>query len=412
MALYDDLIFGLLPTSCVSSTLQTQSLARDPVDLTCGANASGFSAGSTWLGDKASAPANELPAAIREKLKMLSFVSILVVLVNHSATYSLVYDGVVMKQPSAVAEFFLHLWQGSFGRVNRLLFFSISGFLFFWTLKPEVAGFMDKWKKRLKSLLIPYLIWSFIGCVVFLLLCKIDATRQLIGRRIEIASYDWIQLLRLVLWNPIPYQLWYIRDLGALFILSPVIYVAARVMGWWLGIALILCWIFGFLPGWPEESGVAFFTVGAVIATERIVPSWNLRPWLIPSAAVWVLACVVNTALYTQGVPVSAIIKIGSLSGLVTVWGLIDYVSGTLRAAMSSAAAFTFFIYAAHEPLLGLVRKFIFKTIPFTGATSILAFLILPLITLAICISAGALLRASFPSVFGVLTGGRGQGKG
>jgi len=56
-----------------------------------------------------------------EKLTLLSFISIMVVFFGHSAPYSLICDGVEMKQPSAVAKFFFHLWDGSFGRVKYLL---------------------------------------------------------------------------------------------------------------------------------------------------------------------------------------------------------------------------------------------------------------------------------------------------
>lgn len=360
---------------------------------------------------KARSSNQDLPAAVREKLKLLSFVSILVVLFNHSATFSLVYNGVEMKQPSPVAEFLLHLWQGSFGRVNRLLFFSISGFLFFWTLKPELNGFVDKWRKRIRSLAVPYLIWSAAGLIGFMVLFHLDSTRQLMGRRIGIGSSDWPSLLRILVWDPIPYQFWYIRDLLALILASPVIYVAARVFGWWLGFGAIAAWVFGWLPTWPEENGITFFILGAVVATRGIVPQWNLRPWLVPCLCIWTVSCLLNTATAVQGAPVPAIIKLGSLFGLVTVWALIDFARGQFRKLLLQAAAFTFFVFAAHEPMLSTLRKAFFKVMPFDGFYSMVAFVIIPLATLAACLVAGWLLRRFSPGLFGVLMGGRGQGK-
>ena len=149
-----------------------------------------------------------LSLAIREKLRLLSFISILIVLFNHAAPFSLVYDGVLMKQPSPEADVWLTFCFSHLGRVNRPLFFFISGFLFFWTLKPGWSGFVHKWRKRVKSLLLPYLIWSLLSCVLFGLAYWLSPTRALIGQRMELAELTWLQWLGVWLWNPVAYQLW------------------------------------------------------------------------------------------------------------------------------------------------------------------------------------------------------------
>jgi peptidoglycan/LPS O-acetylase OafA/YrhL len=87
-------------------------------------------------------PPQPLSPVIQEKLRLLSFVSILIVLFNHAAPLSLVYDGVLTKQPSPEADVLLTFWLSHLGRVNRPLFFFISGFLFFWTLKPGWSGWL------------------------------------------------------------------------------------------------------------------------------------------------------------------------------------------------------------------------------------------------------------------------------
>ncbi len=371
--------------------------------------AAGYPAGVSAGTAPSSFGSLELPAAIREKLKLVSFISILVVLFIHAIRNSLVYGGVTMKQPSAFAEFFFHLSTESFGRVNRPLFFSISGYLFFWTLKPELSGFVEKWKSRLRSLVVPYLAWSLIGFVGFRLVCQTDFGRGLLGHKISLVDSNWVQMIRTVLWDPIPYQLWYIRDLCALILLSPLIYLGTRFLGWWLAAGVIVGWFNGWLPQWPDETGVAFFTLGAIVATRRVVPQWNLDSWLAPSLCVWTLACIMNSALHMQGITAPGIIKLGSATGLVSVWALVDRIRSIPRRYMSQAAAFTFFIYAAHEPLMGGIRQSLFKVVPFNGATLMASSLILPLVTLAICLCAGVVLRSRFPGAYGFLTGGRGQ---
>ena len=93
------------------------------------------------------------------------------------------------------------------------------------------------------------------------------------------------------------------------------------------------------------------------------------------------------------------------------VWCLVDRIRGLPRRYMSQAATFTFFVYAMQEPLMGALRKLLFKVVPFNGATSMASFVLMPLATLAICLCAGVFLRRRLPGLFGFLTGGRGQGK-
>lgn len=383
-----------------------------PVSLTAPSGAfisAGYPAGT---GEKAASSAAgfvELPAAIREKLKLLSFVTIVIVIFNHAVPYSLAYGAVEIRQPSALVEFLCRLWAVSFGRVSLMIFFLIAGYLFFWTLKPELSGFVEKWKKRLRSLVMPYLIWSVIGFAGFMLLYGMDGTRQLVGRRSSIAEGDWTQMLRTILWSPVPYQFWYVRDLCALILMSPLIYVAARFLGWWLGVAMAACWFAGILPSWPDQSGLTFFTLGAVLATRRVVPDWNLRPWLLPSLALWVSASVVNTVLHPLGNPVPWINKVVNIAWLVALWALLDLIRGRARERMVQAATFTFFVFAAHEPLMGAMRKVVFKFVPFNGVNSMVGFFLLPVVTLAICLVVGAMLRRRSPAVFRMLTGGRCQ---
>lgn len=357
-------------------------------------------------------PAPSLSPAIQEKLKLLSLISILIVLFNHAAPLSLMYDGVLTQQPSPKADVLLTFWFSYVGRVNRPLFFFISGFLFFWTLKPGWSGWMDKGRKRVKSLLIPYLIWSLLGCVLFGLAYWLSPTRSLIGQRMELASLTWLQWLGVWLWNPVTYQLWYLRDLLLLIFLSPLISVLATRLGWFLSAGVMLAWFFGCLPSRPDEAGLAFFTLGVVMAKKRIVPDWDLCRWRWPCAAVWLLLCIVNTWLDLSAEALPWVTKLANVSGMVAIWSLIDLVSGTLRQKMLKAATLTFFIYLTHEPLMLSLKKLIFKFVPYNGINAILTFLLLPLVVLGLCLAVGGWIRRHTPQLFGLLMGGRGSSEG
>jgi fucose 4-O-acetylase-like acetyltransferase len=350
-----------------------------------------------------------LPPAIQDKLRLLSFISILIVLLNHAAPLSLVYEGVLTEQPSPEVDALLTFWFGHVGRVNRPLFFFISGFLFFWTLKPGWSGFLEKWRKRVKSLLVPYLVWSLLSCLLFGLAYWLTPTRALIGQRMGLASLTWLEWLGVWLCNPVAYQLWYLRDLLLLIFLSPLVSLLAARLGWFLVSGVMLAWLAGFLPSRPDETGLAFFTLGAVMAKKRIVPDWELRFWRWPCAFIWLLLCALNTWFDLSGEALPWMNKLASVIGLPAIWGLSDLVTGSLRQKLLKAAALSFFVYLAHEPLMLTLKKVIFKWVPYNGVNSVLTFLFLPVIVLTICLVVGAQLRRRLPKVFSFIMGGRGS---
>ncbi len=351
------------------------------------------------------------PVAMNEKLSLLAFISILLVLLNHAVPLSLTYDGVLTRQPSSVAEFLLSFWQAHLGRVNRPLFFFISGFLFFWTIKPGWAGFVEKWRRRIKSLLVPYLVWSLLSCLFFVLCYWIPQTRAFIGSRMVFSSYSWREWLVVWLWNPYAYQLWYIRDLMLLVCLSPLSAFFATRLGWGLAAGIMVAWFADWLPSRPDEAGLTFFTLGVVLAKKRIIPDWDLRGWRWPCAVIWLLMCFANAVLAIDAISMPWVIKVANLFGMVAIWGLSDLLTGQLRQKMLKAATLTFFVYVAHEPLMLTLKKLAFKWVPYNGTTSLLAFILLPMTVLPICLMVGSLMRRHFPRLFSFLMGGRGREK-
>ena len=173
----------------------------------------------------------------------------------------------------------------------------------------------------------------------------------------------------------------------------------------------MVAWFVGYLPSRPDEAGLAFFTLGAVMAKKQIVPDWNLRFWRWPSTAVWLLLCGLNTWFDLSGDGLPWVNKLANVSGIAAIWGLSDLVTGPLREKMLKAAALSFFVYLAHEPLMLTLKKLIFKCVPYNGMNSVLTFLLLPLIVLVICLAVGGQMRRHTPKLFSFLMGGRGSSK-
>lgn len=155
------------------------------------------------------------------------------------------------------------------------VFFLISGYLFFIRLDDwDYSVWKDKIRKRVKTLVVPYLLWNIIAFVAFYIVqcIKSHVVTSLIncflnegGFRIFWDSHsDWM---------PINFPLWFIRDLIVIVLFTPVIWklieqrtVGIMVMG--LMTALHVTCIWPFTNG-LSSTALLFFTAGAYLQVHK-----------------------------------------------------------------------------------------------------------------------------------------------
>ena len=358
-----------------------------------------------------------LSPRLSRKLRIISFCSILIILLNHAANYEVLYGGNKLVTNFAISDFLQRLVRDGLGRVNRPMFFFISGFLFFWTLEPQAAGFVRKFKRRFVSLVIPYLLWSLAGMAVWLVLSAVPAGQNFLGRHAP-EEFFQPQALRILLLDPVPYQLWFLRDLIFWVLLSPVIYFAAARCGWFTLIPVVMFWFSNLhLPDFGlsssavfifEKNGFCFFIFGAVVAHRRWdleeIPSKHGTLWL----CLWALFAVGYVSLVQFGDRDFRLLQqLSMLAGMLALWVNYDRLPAAWRERILPYSFYTFFIYVFHEPLLTALKKLFFCLMPMTPATSLAAFVFLPAVVIVVCLWLGARLKNNFPKTYSVLTGGR-----
>lgn len=150
------------------------------------------------------------------------------------------------------------------------LFFVLSGYLFFLKVpqKPDVSYFIGKLKKRVFSLLIPYVIANLIafGCYW--------AAGRWFPMLVSGFFGDRLNDPIFVFWSgPVNLSLWFIRELIVCCLLSPLVWLLVRYTRVFGVIALGLLWAFHIGP-----APIFFFTLGAWPAIRRLridsVASW------------------------------------------------------------------------------------------------------------------------------------------
>ena len=164
-------------------------------------------------------------------------------------------------------------------------FFFISGFLFF--LNIEVFSreiYRKKLRKRIKSLLIPYIIWNTIAFVIYMLaqyygfnsfFTKFTLTDNIISNIVKIYGYtsNWsgtsIISIPFTFRTPIDGPLWFVRDLIILSILTPYIYKIIHCIGIY---ALIIFFVVLLLFGHPSLTAVFYFSLGCYFSITKRNP--------------------------------------------------------------------------------------------------------------------------------------------
>ncbi|MDX1933301.1 MAG: acyltransferase family protein [Capsulimonadales bacterium] len=348
------------------------------------------------------------------KFRLLSFVSIVAVVYVHAynLTDRYLLPWTLSTDPLTATAFIQMFVSNGLTRFAVPIFFAISGFLFFRKFEPDLLWFADQFGKRLRSLAIPYFLWSTIGLALVWFLQRNEMTRPAVDTwdlfppdvRFDLLFFRWVI-------NPVPFQLWFVRDLLLYAVLSPLLYLGLRYLGAWLLLPVGLLWFVHANFVILEGEGLLFFLLGSYFAIHRKPMPVGSPRWLPPVTLVlWLGVLTAKTLLvYSSTAPLPLILlhKTAILFGVATVWFGYDLFGEAFgeTSFAQSAAPFSTFIYFAHEPLLNHLSNFALRqwnTDPLT------VYVTYPLLTTLLCMAIGATIRSFLPPVYSWLTGGRG----
>jgi hypothetical protein len=227
-----------------------------------------------------------------------------------------------------------------------------------------------------------------------------------------IKDYSLSKFVLTILFDPIPYQLWFIRDLIFLVILSPLIgYLTLTTKGTWI-FALVFLWYFtpNTFKLFSNESFL-FFTIGSYLALNQPLQLQNqgMIKYSFYFFTAWISMVTVATYFLTfngEEIVVGLFNHTGILTGILAIWYLYDVINQN-QIRHSTLVGYTFIIYALHEPMLTILVKGLFYLCGKTDTTSLLIYLLVPLVTILICVFVGNVWKKYAPRSYDIATGGR-----
>jgi len=341
---------------------------------------------------------------VSRKLKILSFFSILMVIFIHMY-YAEGDSYIILNKIECIVGQRLCT-------IAVPLFFLMSGYLFFLKMPNGVYSIKDKLKKRVRTLLIPYIIANTLSFIFYLVLnfiaLKIPYIAAVVNFRIlDVISAGIWPIIKLVFLDPpIAYQLWFIRDLMVVMVFSPAIWLLLRYIlskwGRFVGVILLvalLCY-----SGNGYIQALLWFTLGGYFA---------MHPSFSPDRkySLWIgCSCLLIMMLLTLApYDVFWLTFLIPVFGIPAIWILFDYMALDRLynySYIKDMCSYTFFIYLVHEPLLN-----IFKKLPLlfsrSELTLLISYFIIPLVFVFIFCQVGSLFKKFIPRLYSIYTGGR-----
>ena len=177
------------------------------------------------------------------------------------------------------------------------------------------------------------------------------------------------EILHTIFLDPIPHQLWFVRDLIVLVLFSPVFYWGIKHLRVLPILLLFVIWlgVFKFSFVIFSREAVFFFCLGAYIAIHHsglLLRRWDKRKYII-SLALWLIIVFLKTTLPFLDFEQPAILllllnKISILIGVIGIWSVYDIAmkgKASPNKKIHKLSVFSFFLYAFHEPFLTIIKK-------------------------------------------------------
>ena len=339
-----------------------------------------------------------------------------VVFIHTDLTDVMINDSLLVhKGQFPIHDLLQHIVTGELACIAVPLFFFISGFLFFYRSVFSLKIYGQKLKKRIRTLLIPYIFWNIV-VLLLLFLTQVFLSSMTSGKHKLIADYDWLDWLNLF-WNhdggmPICYQFWFIRDLIIIILFSPILHYMIKYCKAFGVLALGVLWLFNLWFAVPGFSITAFFffSFGAWFSINKhdfTIDFYSMR-WT--ATFIYLALVVLDTWLwYCKITDYGYIHHIGIVVGLVAI---VSWTAHGITKNYLSANAFwagsSFFVYAYHGMPTALVVKYWVKWLsPISEWMMSAGYFLIPFFIVGMGVCIYTLSRKYFPALTALITGGR-----
>lgn len=347
------------------------------------------------------------------KISTLSFFLMLIVVLIHARTLG-------YQEDSKSFVWGLQLYLNNLYQVAVPTFFFISGYLFFYSFQKKSSvkpiHFQEKLVKRIRTLLLPYVLWSLFWVIVLFSIQNIPQLTPYFGSPLH--AMPWDDLLYKLFWEPINYPFWFLRELILYVAISPLIYVLFKVLKVYL---VILCFIASIFTPYVliienfyiiKYFSLFFFILGSYFSIFSIELRFEIKPfsailmlmiWLALAALELYLRVFVAFDFWI----LSLINHIMVLWGCLTCWLGYDVLDRRYDFQYKPIYAYAFFLYATHGIVIVMLIQATLSLYELNSLGHLLLYVFSFLMTTSICLGCGYVFKRTVPKLYYLSTGNR-----
>lgn len=283
---------------------------------------------------------------------------------------------------------------------------AVPGFFFFagYLLYLKDFKWADNMKKRIRKLLIPYVLVNSFWILFYVVVQKVPVLAQYFTNSdTHVAKWNWLDWVDaytgIIHGSPTVYPLWFVRDLFIINIfavlLKKLVDKAPRLM---LVVMLLLC-IFDIKIGGVTGSGIGFFLTGYYFVKYDISLSCVTRVKLIPLTVVYIVLVILTNIF-------SGIQFVTTVAGLLFFMKCAYIINQRNKNNfLRRIAPYTYCIFLFHEMNMRIVQKIVFKLLPQSKVIVVLEYFLIPFCIMGGCIILAILLKQCVPVVYSLISG-------
>lgn len=328
----------------------------------------------------------------------------------HSYNIDIKQGGTVLFFDKGLNWFIQNFISNGLTRIAVPLFFIISGYLFVLDEKTTIGDFFVKIKKRIRTLFVPYLFWAFFGILFYFILQSLPQSQSFFTKKL-IKDYSFLEWLNALFNEPIPYQLWFLKDLIVMVFLSPIIYFLIKKAREVFLLIIFSFWLFNQDTIFLTSEALLFFSLGIYITIFKKNSPKIDNSNTVVFCLLWFLLLALKTTagfLNYSSLIEMLLLKASIIIGLLAFWKLYDKVSVKVNYSFFDKwIEFSFFLYVFHEPMLTIIKKGIFSAVSKTQSSYMLVYFVAPILAIVISIVFGKVLKAKFSPIYKIVTGNR-----
>ena len=362
------------------------------------------------------------------KFKFWSFISMFFLVFVHAynLNFSYLQSTTFPQEPLTFNAFLQYLLSNGLLRFRIPMLFIISGYLF---ALGDSKPYKQRIVGRVKTVLIPYFIWSAFSLLLTYSLELFPWSKQFVQAsnmmwrdetRNTLHQFKWDEWLEYWIFNPPAYQLWFLRVLFFLNLLYwPIKWCVTHKWAKYIFFTIaVYFWIRDFNIFFIQGEGLLYFSLGVWMQKTNYnidTPKKILNPsfWGI----IFILTAVFKTLLaFSEHVPeyynhiLHFTHKLTVFSGLVFAWfasnKLVNWCMS--KKYFVQLTSYSFIIYVLHAPLvvyLMYVAKAYFGQYPHYR---LVTYFVESLVLIFGSVLIGFVLKKIMPKVYSFITGGRG----